>query len=37
MQEVAASMQEEPGKYTAWFHIAFPKVLHWWKQLQPAS
>ena len=37
MQEVAASMEEEPGKYTAWFHIAFPKVLHWWKQLQPAS
>lgn len=37
MQEVADALRDEPGKYTAWFHIAFPKVLHWWRQLQPAS
>jgi isopentenyl-diphosphate delta-isomerase len=37
MQQIEDSMKAEPRKYTAWFHIAFPKVMHWWKQLQPAS
>lgn len=37
MQQIEDDMQTEPAKYTAWFHIAFPKVLHWWKQLKPAS
>lgn len=37
MQQVEDALQTEPAEYTAWFHIAFPKVLHWWKQLQPAS
>jgi isopentenyl-diphosphate delta-isomerase len=23
-------MQIEPQKYTAWFHIAFPKIEEWW-------
>ncbi len=37
MQQIEDSMKADPHKYTAWFHIAFPKVMHWWKQLQPAS
>lgn len=37
MQQIADALQTEPATYTAWFHIAFPKVLQWWKQLQPAS
>jgi len=37
MQQIADVLQTEPATYTAWFHIAFPKVLQWWKQLQPAS
>lgn len=37
MQQIEDALQTEPAKYTAWFHIAFPKVMHWWKQLQPAS
>ncbi|TAJ47774.1 MAG: isopentenyl-diphosphate Delta-isomerase [Chitinophagaceae bacterium] len=37
MQQIEDALQTKPAEYTAWFHIAFPKVLHWWKQLQPAS
>lgn len=37
MQQIADALQTEPATYTAWFHIAFPKVMNWWKQLQPAS
>ncbi|HEY1017669.1 MAG TPA: isopentenyl-diphosphate Delta-isomerase [Sediminibacterium sp.] len=37
MQQIEKALQTEPATYTAWFHIAFPKVLHWWKQLQPTS
>ncbi len=29
MQEISASLQSHPQKYTAWFHIAFPKVQEW--------
>jgi len=31
MDEVLQSLQDEPAKYTAWFHIAFPKVYDWWQ------
>jgi len=32
-KEVSAiknEMQTEPQKFTAWFHIAFPKIEEWW-------
>lgn len=32
MEDITASMEKEPQNYTAWFHIAFPQVLAWWKQ-----
>lgn len=31
MDEILQSLSHEPGKYTAWFHIAFPKVYDWWQ------
>jgi isopentenyl-diphosphate Delta-isomerase len=31
MDEILQSLKEEPAKYTAWFHIAFPKVYDWWQ------
>jgi isopentenyl-diphosphate delta-isomerase len=31
MDQVNSSLQTDPHKYTAWFHIAFPKVFNWWK------
>lgn len=31
MERIAQSLQNEPAKYTAWFHIAFPKIYQWWK------
>jgi isopentenyl-diphosphate Delta-isomerase len=31
MEAIVQSLQNDPGKYTAWFHIAFPKVYEWWK------
>lgn len=32
MEDLEISLQSHPHKYTAWFHIAFPKVMAWWKQ-----
>ncbi len=32
MKEIAASLQTHPQKYTAWFHLAFPKVYDWYKR-----
>ena len=26
------SLQTHPQKYTAWFHLAFPKVEEWWNK-----
>ena len=31
LTEIKASLQTDPKKYTAWFHLAFPKVENWWK------
>ena len=31
MNVILQSLKEEPAKYTAWFHIAFPKVYRWWE------
>jgi isopentenyl-diphosphate Delta-isomerase len=30
MPEINYSLQGQPQKYTAWFHIAFPKIEKWW-------
>ncbi|MES2004531.1 MAG: isopentenyl-diphosphate Delta-isomerase [Bacteroidota bacterium] len=30
MQQIHASLTANPELYTAWFHIAFPKVMEWW-------
>jgi len=32
MKEIQENLQLSPQKYTAWFHIAFPKILQWWKE-----
>jgi isopentenyl-diphosphate Delta-isomerase len=32
MEEIRTTLQSHPHKYTAWFHIAFPKVFEWWQQ-----
>ena len=29
--EIKDTMQTHPQKYTAWFHLAFPKIEEWWK------
>lgn len=31
MDEILQSLKDEPAIYTAWFHIAFPKVYSWWQ------
>ena len=28
--EIKNTMQTHPQKYTAWFHLAFPKIEEWW-------
>jgi isopentenyl-diphosphate Delta-isomerase len=30
--EINQSLQTHPAKYTAWFHIAFPKIEQWWNK-----
>ncbi len=30
--EIGHSLQTHPQKYTAWFHLAFPKIEDWWNQ-----
>lgn len=36
MQNIAEAMLAEPAQFTAWFHIAFPKVMEWWRRNQAA-
>lgn len=31
MDEIAATLLSHPHKYTAWFHLAFNKIMDWWK------
>jgi len=32
VQEVRQSLKTNPQKYTAWFHLAFPKIESWWDE-----
>jgi isopentenyl-diphosphate Delta-isomerase len=32
MPEISNSLQTHPQKYTAWFHLAFPRVEKWWNE-----
>lgn len=29
LNEIERTMSEEPARFTAWFHIAFPKLVSW--------
>ena len=31
LEEIKASLVSRPQDYTAWFHLAFPKVAEWWQ------
>jgi isopentenyl-diphosphate delta-isomerase len=35
MKDIRHSLQTHPTKYTAWFHLAFPKIENWWKDHYP--
>jgi len=32
MHKVKSLVQTQPELFTAWFHIAFPKIMDWWQQ-----
>jgi isopentenyl-diphosphate delta-isomerase len=32
MDDISLSLQSQPGDYTAWFHLAFPKIESWWNR-----
>ena len=32
MEAIKKSLQEEPGKFTSWFRLAFPGIEKWWKE-----
>lgn len=32
MEEIEYSLKNHASKYTAWFAIAFPKIMDWWQQ-----
>lgn len=31
MDKIGVMLQTQPELFTAWFHIAFPKILDWWR------
>jgi len=31
MDTLAAALKDEPGRYTSWFRIAFPRIEAWWQ------
>ena len=31
IREIRNNLNTHPGKYTAWFHLAFPKIENWWR------
>jgi len=31
MEDISSSLESHPQKYTAWFHLAYPKVVEWLK------
>jgi isopentenyl-diphosphate Delta-isomerase len=35
IQQVEASIRSHPEKYTAWFQLALPKLVNWWKANYP--
>jgi isopentenyl-diphosphate delta-isomerase len=38
MDSIQAELETNPGHYTSWFHIAFPRVYTWWAEnLKPAG
>jgi isopentenyl-diphosphate delta-isomerase len=32
MEQLEISLNREPGQYTEWFRVAFPRVTAWWRQ-----
>lgn len=32
IEEIRYLLREHPGKFTEWFHLAFPKIEEWWQQ-----
>jgi isopentenyl-diphosphate delta-isomerase len=32
LDQVRSSLKEQPYKFTAWFHLAFPKMEEWWNR-----
>lgn len=37
MHEIKKHLAEHPGKFTAWFQIAFPSIEQWWQQAYGAA
>jgi len=37
LDEIKSSLASHPHRYTAWFHLAFPKIEEWWLQRQALS
>jgi isopentenyl-diphosphate delta-isomerase len=31
MDDILQLLQADPGRFTAWFHIAFPRIYEWWQ------
>jgi len=32
MENIGDALKTDPQSYTAWFHLAFPKIEKWWKE-----
>jgi len=32
METIGRGLRDEPGRYTTWFRLAFPRIESWWKE-----
>lgn len=37
LESLRESLRDQPGLYTAWFHLAFPRIEQWWMKEYPVQ
>lgn len=37
MNDIKSALKEQPGKFTTWFFLAFPRIEAWWEQQYSVS
>jgi isopentenyl-diphosphate delta-isomerase len=37
MKNIETLLETKPELFTAWFHIAFPRIMDWWTRNNPSA